>query len=202
MKDDFKTIKRPCRTETKQRGSRFIATALPVSTKADVEQFLEGIREEFRDATHHCFACRFGTDGTMFRYNDDGEPAGSAGKPILAAIDKFGVTDILVVVTRYFGGTKLGVGGLRRAYGEAAERALSQAVMITKYKLTTLEATFPHTHISNVMHVVSTLGVKIVDTAYDEDVHMRLEVRLSHAEELTAALRDQTRGNVSVKAIH
>jgi uncharacterized YigZ family protein len=199
MQDEFKTIKSEARAETKVHGSRFIATALPVSTKAEAEQFLAGIRKEFRDSTHNCFAYRVGTDGTQFRFGDDGEPSGSAGKPILATIDKFELTDIIVVVTRYFGGTKLGVGGLVRAYGDAAEQALSKAEKLTKYKTEIIEATFPHSHIGNVMHVVSKIGAKIVDTMYDEDVHAKLEIRLSNVEELKSLLVNQTNGNINLK---
>lgn len=199
MQDEFKTIKSEVRTETKVQGSRFIATALPVQTKADADSFLARIRKEFWDATHNCHAWRLGVDGTQFRYNDDGEPNGSAGKPILAVIDKLELTDVIVVVTRYFGGTKLGVGGLVRAYGGTAEQMLSKAEKLTKYKTELIEATFPHLHISNVMHVVSKVGAKIVDTMYDEDVHAKLEVRLSRAEELKSMLVNHTNGNVSLK---
>ncbi len=199
MQDEFKTIKSEARAETKIHGSRFIATALPVSTKAEAEQFLAGIRKEFRDATHNCFAYRVGTDGMQFRFGDDGEPGGSAGKPILAAMDKLELTDIIVVVTRYFGGTKLGVGGLVRAYSDAAEQALLKAEKLTKYKTEIIEATFPHSHIGNVMHVVSKIGAKIVDTLYDEDVHAKLEIRLSKVEELKSLLVNQTNGNINLK---
>ena len=197
--DEFTTIRSKVRFETKVRGSRFIASALSVQSKAEAEEFIEKVRKEFWDASHKCFAYRIGADGREFRFTDDGEPNGTAGKPILAAIDKFGLTDVLVVVTRYFGGTKLGVGGLVRAYGESAELALAKAERITKYKTHLIEATFPHSHISNVMHVVSKLGAKILDTMYDEDVHLRLEVRVSKADELEKALVDHTRGNVIVK---
>ena len=199
IKDEYKTIKCATRAETKVLGSRFIGSVLPVSTKADVEQFLVKMRKEFWDATHNCFAYRLGTDGMQFRFNDDGEPAGSAGKPILGAIDKFELTDIVVVVTRYFGGTKLGVGGLVRAYGDATEQVLSRAEQITKFVTKTIEATFPHAHIGNVMHVVSKMHTKIADTTYDEDVHATLEVRLSKVEELKSALVNQTNGNISFK---
>lgn len=198
MQDEYKTIQSEAREQTKVQGSRFIATALPVTTKAEAEQFIAKLRKEFRDATHNCFAYRLGTDGTLFRFNDDGEPGGSAGKPILAAIDKLELTDVIVVVIRYFGGTKLGVGGLVRAYGDVAEQALLNAEKVTKYKTHLIEATFPHSHISNVMHVVSKLGARIVDTQYDEDVHLDLEVRLSKVDELRTALVEQTRGNVAL----
>lgn len=198
MNDEFRTIKSSVRVETKVLGSRFMATALPVTTKVGAEQFIAGTRKEFRDATHNCFAYRIGTDGRDFRFNDDGEPGGSAGKPILFAIDKFELTDVAVVVTRYFGGTKLGVGGLARAYGGAAEQVLAKAEILTRYITQALEATFPHSQISNVMHVVSTFGAKILDTQYDEDVHMMVEVRCARVEELKGALINTTGGRAAI----
>ena len=155
--DEFRTLPNQARQEIKVQGSRFLCTALPTSTKEMAEEFVARIRKEFFNATHHCFAYRLGTAGDRFRYNDDGEPAGTGGKPILAAIDKFGMTDVVVVVTRYFGGTKLGVGGLARAYGEAAEKTLGSIKPVTRYILSPLLTSFPHTHISNVM--LDTIGL-------------------------------------------
>jgi uncharacterized YigZ family protein len=202
MTDEFITIASETRAELKVQASRFIAAALPVATRAEAEQFLDRERRTYHDATHHCFAYRLGTDGTQFRFSDAGEPSGSAGKPILAAIDAQRLTNVIVVVTRYFGGTKLGVGGLVRAYSDAALLVLERAEKVTKYKTTLLEATFPHSHISGVMHVVSTVGAKIVDTTYDEDVHAVLEIRLAKAEELKTALVNKTRGNIALKIHH
>ncbi len=201
MHDEYKTIRSESRTETKVQGSRFIATATPITTKAEAEQFVGRIKKEFWDATHNCFAYRLGTDGREFRSNDDGEPSGSAGKPILAVIDKLELTDTAVVVTRYFGGTKLGVGGLIRSYSQAAEKALLWMEPITKYVIETFEATFPHSHISTVMHIVSRLGAKIVDTHYDEDVHLRLEIRRTRAGDLNSSLVNQTNGNIDLKNV-
>ncbi len=199
MTDEYKTIQSEARAETKVEGSRFIATASPVTTKTEADQFIERIRKEFFDATHNCFAYRIGMGSDLFRFNDDGEPSGSAGKPILAAIDKPGLTDIVTVVTRYFGGTKLGVGGLARAYGNAAALALASAQVVTKYKVDVLEASFPHAHISNVMHVVSKIVARIVDTTYDEEVHVNLEIRQSKLEELKSLLVNHTSGNIRLK---
>lgn len=200
MTDEFTTIASESRAELKVRASRFIAAALPVPTRAEAEQFLQRERRAHHNATHHCFAYRLGVDGTQFRFSDAGEPSGSAGKPILAAIDAQGLRDVLVVVTRYFGGIKLGVGELARAYHEAAAHALQRAERLTKFKTARIEATFPHSHIGNVMHVLSRSGAKILDTFYDEDVHILLEIRLSKAEELKAAVVNLTRGNVALKS--
>jgi uncharacterized YigZ family protein len=125
--DIYYTIEDSARAEVKIKASRFIASVFPVNTKEKAMEALGAVKTEFHDARHHCFAYRFGSDGMEFRAVDDGEPSGSAGKPILFAIKKFDFSDILVVVTRYFGGVKLGVGGLARAYGEASELALAES---------------------------------------------------------------------------
>ncbi|MBI5471416.1 MAG: YigZ family protein [Ignavibacteriae bacterium] len=199
MHDEYTTIKKKSTAEIKVIGSRFLATAFPIASKHDAEQYLAAVRKEFWDATHNCFAYRMGVEGSQFRFNDDGEPGGSAGKPILASIDKLALTDVLVVVTRYFGGTKLGVGGLVRAYAQAADQALTNAEKLVKYMTQLLVATFPHNQISNVMHVISRHGAQIVDTVYDEEVHVTLEIRLSRVEELRAALVNHTSGNIAFK---
>jgi uncharacterized YigZ family protein len=199
MTDEYKTIAAEVRSISKVRGSRFIATAVPVKTAGEAREAITRLKKEFHDATHNCSAYRLGVQGEQSRSSDDGEPAGSAGKPILASLEKFGLTDLVVVVTRYFGGTRLGVPGLARAYGGAAELALESAVFVTQYTTETVFASFPHSHISQVMHVVSKHGARIADTWYDEEVHVRLEVRRSRAADLKATLFDQTRGNIEFK---
>ena len=199
MSDEFKTIKAEIRAELKVRGSRFIAAAAPCTTRVQAEEFIERLRKEHFDATHHGYAYRLGTEGDVRRFNDDGEPSGTAGKPILVAIDKSGLTDTAVVVTRYFGGTKLGVGGLMRAYGAAAVKALAGAEHMTQYLLERLEVAFPHSHISNVMHVVSRMDARILDTTYDEDVHLKISIRRSKAVALKSALVEHTGGNILIR---
>jgi len=194
--DEFQTLKNQVRAEIRVQGSRFICTLHSASTKEEAEEFVGRIRSEFFNATHHCYAYRLGTAGDRFRYNDDGEPVGTGGKPILTAIDRIGLTDVVAVVTRYFGVTKLGVGGLARAYGEAAEKAISSAEPVTQYVLLPLRISFPHGHISNVMHVVSKLGARIMDTVYDEEVHLQLEIRASRREDLRSSLVNHTSGNI------
>ena len=178
------------------RGSRFIGTALPVSDRAGAEAAVGEVRKEHHNATHHCYAYRLGLRGEESRFNDDGEPSGSAGRPILGALERAGLTDLVVVVTRYFGGTKLGVGGLARAYGGAALLVLGSAEKETRYLVTTLRLSIPHTYVGEVMRTVSRLGVKIGDTTYDEEVHLTLEVRRSRLEPLKAGLVECTAGNV------
>ena len=199
MNDEYITLLRETRSEMKVRGSRFVAVARPVSAKPEFESMLAELKKEYFDATHHCYAYRMGINGGQFRQNDDGEPGGSAGKPILGTIDKFSLTDVGIIVIRYFGGTKLGVGGLVRAYSGAAEAALTAGSLVTKYAVGMLEATFPHAHVSNVMHVVNAVGARIVDTTYDDEVHLRLSIRQSRLEELRSSLVNRTSGNIAIR---
>jgi uncharacterized YigZ family protein len=196
MEDAFTTIRRIVRTERKVRGSRFIATAAPAENRDVVDRFLGSVRKEWYDATHHCYAYRLGSSGDQFRAHDGGEPAGSAGKPILAAIEHAGLTDVVVIVTRYFGGTRLGIGGLGRAYGEAAAAALEHAERVTHYAVDLIRVSFPHAQVSTVMHLLEKYGARIVETTYDEEVHLAIEIRRLRSAELREALVNRTSGNL------
>jgi uncharacterized YigZ family protein len=157
------------------------------------------VKKRFFDATHHCYAYRIGKRGEEFRAHDDGEPGGTAGKPILAAIDVRGLTDTMLVVVRYFGGTKLGTGGLSHAYGGAASLALDKAGRVTMFITDTIMLTIPHNLTGIVMNVISRNGAKIIDSAYDEEVHITLEIRASGADLFCAQMVNATRGNVDLK---
>lgn len=196
-RDEYTTLGAHGRAETKVHASRFIARAMPVHDRAAIDAALETVRKEYHDATHHCYAYRLGADGGDFRAHDDGEPSGSAGRPILAAIDREGLSDVLVVVTRYFGGTKLGVGGLMKAYGAAAGAAMASAPRMKLFALEKIEISFPHEMVGPVMHVCASTGANIASTDYNGEVHLHLEIRTSRADELRAALLDRTRGGVT-----
>lgn len=198
MEDEFTTIRRIVRTERKVQGSRFVATAAPAENRDAVDQLLGSVRKELHDATHHCYAYRLGLSGDQFRAVDAGEPAGSAGKPILAAIEHAGLTNVAVVVTRYFGGTKLGIGGLTRAYGGAAADALEAARRVTQYDVDLIRVSFPHAQVSNVMHVLEKYGARITERNYDAEVHLALEIRRSRSAELRGALVNRTSGNLEL----
>jgi uncharacterized YigZ family protein len=198
-RDDYTTLGAHGRAETKVQASRFIGRAMPVHDRAAIESALAALRKEYHDATHHCYAYRLGAAGDDFRAHDDGEPAGSAGRPILAAIDHEGLSDVLIVVTRYFGGTKLGVGGLMKAYGAAAGAALASVPRLKMFALEQIEVSFPHEMVGPVMHVCSATGANIASTDYNGEVHLHLEIRTSRADALRAALLDRTRGAVSFK---
>jgi uncharacterized YigZ family protein len=195
MEDAFLTVRAAGRAEVKVLGSRFLAVAAPVSDRAGAEEVVERERKEHFAASHHCFAWRLGRGGE-FRAADAGEPAGSAGKPILAAIDRVGVTNTVVVVTRYFGGTKLGIGGLVRSYGEAASLALEAAGRVEVIDQERLCVTIPHEQIGTIHHAVALVGGRIVESEYGEHVRLTLEVRASLAGSLRSSLVERTAGRV------
>ncbi len=198
MADSYTTIIRRHTVETRIKGSRFLADAIPVEDRTAAEAVLEETRKRLYDATHHCYAYRLGPGGETYRIHDDGEPGNSAGRPILAAIDHDALTNVIVIVTRWFGGTKLGVGGLVRAYGDAAAAALAGAGTLTRYLTTEIAIRFPHAHISTVMRLTASRQAKVIGTTYDEQVRMRLEVRRGEAEKLTADLIEATHGQLAI----
>jgi len=158
----YYTIEKPSLAEYKDRGSKFLAYAFPIATVENFKKRLKELKEEHPKAAHHCFAYRIGTDGTHFRSSDDGEPAGSAGKPILNQIDSKRVTDAAVVVVRYFGGTLLGVPGLIAAYKTAASFALQLTPIVQKPVLVQYALQFDYTLMNEVMTVVKRFNCAIL----------------------------------------
>jgi uncharacterized YigZ family protein len=199
--DTYRTLGRPAEHRIKVIGSVFLGAAAPVQTQSAAEEFIRSRRELHFDATHHCSAWRLGTRGDRFRQHDDGEPSGTGGRPLLAAIDHAGLTDVVVVVTRWFGGTKLGTGGLARAYGEAAAGALAAGGAEERHELVRMEVTFAHELTSAVMHTAAQAGARIARSAYDTHAHIELEVRRSVAGELRDRLIDATRGAARVETV-
>ncbi len=153
------------------------------------------LRDEFREADHHCFAWR---DGDRFRYGDDGEPSGSAGKPILQQIDGRGIDRAAVVVTRIFGGTKLGVGGLIRAYGGAARELLDRAEIVDIVPHRVVAVTIPYEFSGAVASVASMFGVTAVESAFDERSRRTFEIALDRVDAFVAAVVDQTSGRAQI----
>lgn len=150
----YKTIEGATTAEFKDRGSKFLAYAYPVANTEDVKQRLQVLKKEHPKAVHHCYAYRLGTDGLQYRANDDGEPSGSAGKPMLGQIDSMGVTNVLVVIVRYFGGTLLGVPGLINAYKTATHDALQKAVLTEKWIEQQVEIQFDYPVMGEVMYIL------------------------------------------------
>ncbi len=197
----IRTLARALRHEPpKVKGSRFIASVAPVATAAAAKDFVEARREEFRDATHNCFAWRLGTGQGETRTNDDGEPSGTAGRPILRAIDGRRLTGAVVVVTRYFGGTKLGTGGLVRAYGGAAAAALELAEVVERPVVETLRLKFYYESSGAIRGVLAAFGLEPVRADYGAEVRMEVAVPVEEKERLREALRDAARGRIGIVA--
>jgi uncharacterized YigZ family protein len=159
--DHYTTIEKSSVAEFKDRGSRFLAYAFPLKSAEDFKKRLKELKEEHAKAAHHCFAYRLGLDGNNFRASDDGEPSGSSGKPILGQIDSKGLTDVAIVVVRYFGGTLLGVPGLINAYKTAASFALQLAPAVQRPVLVRYELEFDYTLMNEIMMVVKRFNCAI-----------------------------------------
>ncbi len=190
MTDTYKSIKAPSEGLFKDNGSRFIAGAYPVETEAEVKTILEGLRKQYHDARHHCYAYRLGHRGDVFRANDDGEPSGSAGRPILGQIDSRALSDVLVVVTRYFGGIKLGIPGLIRAYKTSTADALDSAVVVTKTACRHFLLKFDYLDMNGVMKVLKDMDLPQRAQSFAQDCSLETSVPLSAAEEFLKRLPD------------
>ena len=177
--DTYKSIESPSEGLYKDQGSRFIALAYPVETEAEVKEKIAAARKEYHDARHHCYAFRLGLDGSVWRAGDDGEPAGSAGRPILGQIDSAGLSDVLVVVVRYFGGIKLGIPGLIRAYRSATADALQQAAKVDKVAGAWYSLEFGYDRLPAVMKAVKDLDLPQRAQDFGESCRMQVHVRLS-----------------------
>ncbi len=152
--DNYKTIKSVSRGSYKEKGSRFIAFAFPVTNLEEIRLTVEGIRKEYHDARHHCYAYMLGQERLIWRTNDDGEPSGTAGRPILGQINSAELTNVLIVVIRYFGGTLLGVSGLIKAYRTAAADSLKNADIIERTLNDYYELVFPYTALNDIMKIL------------------------------------------------
>lgn len=182
LPDAYHTLAAPSTGEYKDRNSKFIAHAYPVQTEAAALAQVEALRKEHFKARHHCFAWRLGPDGARHRANDDGEPSGTAGRPILGQIDAFGLTDVLIVVVRYFGGTLLGTSGLIHAYRESAAEALRQGRIVEKIVQDTFIFDFDYALMPDVMNAVKKLGLDLVREEYGDRGLLEVAIRQSEAE--------------------
>jgi uncharacterized YigZ family protein len=188
--DTYKTIEAESRGLFRDRGSRFIAIARPVSSQEEIKTILEELRKEYHDARHHCYAWMLSPDRQSWRVNDDGEPSGTAGRPVMGQINSRELTNILVVVIRYFGGTLLGVSGLINAYRSAAEDALSNARIVEKYVTESWLVTFQYTSMNDVMRVLKEEGCSQHSHNYTgEECSAEISFRASHSEIVTGRLR-------------
>ena len=187
--DTYKTIGAISEGVYKEKGSKFLAFAMPVSSVDDVKALIEHYRKTYYDARHVCFAYSLGLLREEYRVSDDGEPSGTAGRPIFGQINAFGLTNILVIVVRYFGGVLLGTGGLVTAYKSASAIAIRAAEIIEKTIDIDFKVQFEVRFMNEVMRIVKSLGAQVVEQQYEMDCMMRLRIRKDDAGRLTDALR-------------
>lgn len=186
--DTYKTITYSAEGVYKEKGSRFIASATPVSDLEEIKPIIEIIRKEHHEARHHCFAYMLGHQRNIWRANDDGEPSGTGGRPILGQINSYGLTNILIVVTRYFGGTLLGVSGLINAYKTAAATAIENAEIVEKLLLDYYEITFPYVCMNDVMKILKEENLGQSGQSFDLECRMVLNFRVSVKEKVMSRL--------------
>ncbi len=190
IKDRYNSIAEVSEGLFRDNGSRFLAFAYPVETEARIKEIVSSLKKEYHDARHHCYAYRLGYKGDVFRANDDGEPSGSAGRQILGQIDSRGLSDVLVVVVRYFGGIKLGIPGLIRAYRTSADDALSRAVVIEKTAAVDFRLEFGYMSMNAVMKVLKDMKMEARDQQFDTNCSLTVAVRLSAEEDFLSRVAD------------
>jgi len=193
--DQYLTLAAPCTAELRERASKFLTYAFPVATEAACQTSLEAVRKLHPKATHHCYAWRLGMDKNRYRANDDGEPGGTAGRPILGQIDSFGLTNVLVVVVRYFGGTKLGTSGLIQAYKASAAEALQHAEIVEKTIENIYRLAFHYALMNNLMGAIKKAGFQLLKQEFSDDSGLvEVAIRKSEAEAALLQLKALTAG--------
>ncbi len=199
--DTYRTLQKPSEGLYKDKGSKFLAFAYPVSNEADVKQHVEQIKKEYFDARHHCYAYILGPKGDTFRANDDGEPSGTAGRPIHGQILSAGLTNVLVVVVRYFGGILLGTSGLIVAYKEATRDALSQAsikecTVDQRYRIQ-----FDYLSMNAVMKILKDYSLVPQNQQYDMDCSLEVDLRLSLCPRMEKNFADLRNPNITLEKL-
>ena len=190
VEDSYKSIAGHSEGLFKDNGSRFIAHAYPVETEEEVRSIVSALRKEYYDARHHCYAYRLGYKGDVFRASDDGEPAGSSGRPILGQIDSNGLSDVLVVVVRYFGGIKLGIPGLIRAYKTSTADAISNANIVEKIASRRFRVVFGYMSMNRVMKVMKDLNLSQSNQQFDMECSLQTVVRLTLVDSFLERMAD------------
>lgn len=197
--DQYSTVCGCGTGEVTEKKSRFIADVFPVASEEEAASHIEKIRKQYWDARHHCWAYVIGRNPGTERMSDDGEPAGTAGKPILEVIKGRGLTDVLVVVTRYFGGTLLGTGGLVRAYTSAAAEGLSHAGIMRKIKGVRLRIGTDYTGLGKIQYILARRGVCVLDTVYTDRAEILAAVSDGELESLRKEITEETSGRAAVE---
>lgn len=189
FEDTYRTLAAPSQDIYKEKGSKFIGLAFPVTQEEEVKEMLKTIKKEYFDATHHCYAYQLGFDKTAFRVNDDGEPSGTAGRPIFGQIQSLDLTQVLVIVVRYYGGTKLGVSGLINAYKTTARAALDKGSILEKVVKEVYRINFFYEQMNDVMHLLKEQHVDILKAKYESECELEVAIRRNNSSLLTDALR-------------
>jgi uncharacterized YigZ family protein len=182
--DHYKTIKSSAQGVYKEKGSRFIAFATPVVNQEEIKHIVDKLRKEYHDARHHCYAYMIGKERLNWRVNDDGEPSGTAGRPILGQINSFGLTNILIVVSRYFGGTLLGVSGLIHAYRKAAADAINNTEIIESTLNEYYEVKYPYISMNDVMKMLKEEDIGQSGHSFELECSIIVNFRLSSREKI------------------
>ena len=188
LPDNYLSIQSQTEGLYKDNGSRFISFAYPCSSAEKAEEIVKGLRKEYYDATHHCYAYRIGLKGDIWRANDDGEPSSTAGRPILGELLSRNLSDVLVVVVRYFGGVKLGVPGLIKAYKAASAEALEKAEIITKTATSPMKIAFPYHQTDKVLKELRKRNIGESGKKFEEECSLTAHVPLSMIESLRQTL--------------
>jgi uncharacterized YigZ family protein len=188
--DSYNSIKKPVEGSFKDRGSKFISKAYPVESEKEIKDILASLRKEFYDARHFCYAYRISPENEKFRSNDDGEPNGTAGKPILNQLLSKELMNTLVVVIRYFGGTKLGVTGLINAYKSATKDALENVTIVKRFIYRQVELKFDYQYMNSVMHLIKEEEIEIVEQKFDMNCVIKIQLKINELEKIIFMLKE------------
>lgn len=199
MAEEYRTVYTGGEGEVVEKKSRFIATVVPVRSEEEALQAIEQLRKKYWDARHNCFAYVIGERGELERFSDDGEPGGTAGKPILEVLKGEELRNTLIVVTRYFGGTLLGTGGLVRAYSAAAKEGIASSVIITRIPGIKLHITTEYTGLGKIQYILGQRGITTLDSVYTDKVELEVLTAEAEAEAVKAELTEGTNGQAVIE---
>jgi uncharacterized YigZ family protein len=188
FEDTYRTIEKPAEGIFRDRGSKFLAYAFTVNAENELKNILSQLKTAHPKANHHCYALRLGIDRSVFRINDDGEPSGTAGRPILNTLLSRDLTNLVVIVVRYFGGTLLGVPGLINAYKSAAEEALKQAVIIEKTVNDIYTIDFDYLQMNDVMKIIKDDNLTVINPVFDNNCSIQISIRKTSVNQILAKL--------------
>jgi uncharacterized YigZ family protein len=184
----YKTVDKKSQSLFKEKGSKFLGFVFPVQSEKDIENYLNDLKESHPKATHHCYAYKLGLEKITYRANDDGEPSNSAGKPILGQIESFDLSNVFIVVVRYYGGTKLGVGGLQTAYKAAAKIALEENIIVEKEIPVFYQLSFPFDKQGIVDHLIKITTGAIIDKTFQNQCEYEVSIPKSNAKQFEEKL--------------